>query len=41
MTFTQLQDGASIFLDADPFVYHFAADPGYGAACTQLFKRIE
>lgn len=41
MTFADIPDGASVFLDANPLVYHFAADPQFGAACTGLMKRIE
>ena len=41
MTFADLIAGEAIFLDANPFVYHFVADPQYGAACSQLFQRVE
>jgi predicted nucleic acid-binding protein len=41
MTFDLLPPGAAIFLDANVAVYHFTADPLYGAACTGLLKRIE
>jgi predicted nucleic acid-binding protein len=41
MTFADLIAGEAIFLDANPFVYHFVADPQYGAACSQLPRRIE
>ncbi len=41
MTFADLVAGDAIFLDANLFVYHFASDPRYGAACTQLLQRIE
>ena len=34
MTFADLVAGEAIFLDANAFVYHFAADPRYGAACS-------
>jgi hypothetical protein len=40
MNFAALSSGASIFLDANPFVYHFAADPVFGPACNQLITRI-
>ena len=33
--------GGAIFLDANPFVYHFVSDPQYGAACSGLLQRIE
>jgi predicted nucleic acid-binding protein len=41
MTFAQLPAGATVFLDANTLVYHFAGDPTYGSACTQLLKRVE
>ncbi len=41
MTFTGLPAGATIFLDANPLVYHFAADPVFGPACNQLITRIQ
>lgn len=41
MTFADLVAGEEIFLDANPFVYHFVADPQYGAACSQLLQRVE
>ncbi len=41
MTFADLSDGATIFLDANIFVYHFAQHPTFGAACTALLDRIE
>ena len=34
MTFADLGAGETIFLDANLFVYHFVADPLYGAACS-------
>jgi len=41
MTFADLGAGETIFLDANLFVYHFVADPLYGAACSQLLQRVE
>jgi predicted nucleic acid-binding protein len=41
MTFADLVGGESIFLDANPLVYHFAPHPKFGSACTQLIKRID
>jgi predicted nucleic acid-binding protein len=41
MIFADISDGASVFLDANTFVYHFAADPVYKTPCTQLLDRIE
>jgi predicted nucleic acid-binding protein len=40
-TFTSIPAGASVFLDANTFVYHFTGHPVYGAACTDLLERIE
>jgi predicted nucleic acid-binding protein len=41
MIFTDLLAGASVFLDANTLLYHFTADPKYGASCTDLVERIE
>ena len=41
MTFADLAVGVSIFLDANPLVYHFASDPVFGPASNQLITRIE
>ncbi len=41
MTFASIPSGAAIFLDANTLIYHFGNEPKYGAACTQLIKRIE
>src|SRR5262249_20157485 len=41
MIFSQIPPGASVFLDANTLIYHFSNDLKYGAACTQLVKRIE
>ncbi len=41
MTFADIPDGASVFLDANCLVYHFAADQRFGPPCTNLVKRIE
>jgi predicted nucleic acid-binding protein len=41
VTFDDLLAGESIFLDANPLVYHFAPDPVLGPACNQLIKRIQ
>ena len=40
MTFAQIARGASVFVDANTLVYHFTADPNYGAACKQFVERI-
>ena len=41
MTFAKIPSGVAVFLDANTLVYHFANEPKYGPACTQLVKRIE
>ncbi len=41
MTFASVPSGAATFLDANPLIYHFTNDVKYGAACTQLIKRVE
>ena len=41
MTFTEIPVGTRVFVDANTLVYHFAADPQFGASCTDLVKRIE
>lgn len=41
MTLDLIPAAASIFLDANTVIYHFTADPLYGAGCTRLLKRIE
>jgi predicted nucleic acid-binding protein len=41
MTFTVLPAGATVFLDANTLLYHFAADPKYADPCTDLIERIE
>jgi len=41
MTFASIPSGASVFLDANVFVYSYAADPTYGDACTDLRERVE
>ena len=41
MTLVDLVAGEAMFLDANPFVYHFVADPLYSAACSQLLQRVE
>ncbi len=41
MIFADLLAGASVFLDANTLLYHFTADPQFGAACTELVERIE
>ncbi len=41
MTFADLLPGESVFLDANTLVYHFSSHVAFGAACTQLVRRIE
>ena len=41
MTFPDLLPGESVFLDANTLVYHFSSHATFGAACTQLVRRIE
>jgi len=41
MTFVDLPDGESVFVDANTFVYHFQPHPTWGAACNQFMSRIE
>ncbi len=39
--FADIPDGTTVFIDANPFVYHFIFDPTCGTACTSLLERIE
>ena len=41
MHFTALPAGTSVYVDANVFVYSYAADPTFGAVCTDLLERIE
>ena len=41
MTFADIPSGASVFVDANVFVYNFAPDPQYGPPCRELLERIE
>lgn len=41
MTFADLPAGKSVFLDANPLVYHFAPHSALGLPCSQLIERIE
>ena len=36
MTFADIPAGAAVFLDTNAPIYHFAAHPQYGTACTRL-----
>jgi predicted nucleic acid-binding protein len=41
MTFLQIPLGATVFLDANTLIYHFAPDPVFGPACSDLLIRIK
>jgi predicted nucleic acid-binding protein len=41
MNFTAIPSGASVFLDANVFVYDFGPDPTFGPPSKALLKRIE
>jgi predicted nucleic acid-binding protein len=41
MTFASIPAGTTVFVDANVFVYAFAADPVLGILCTDLLERIE
>jgi predicted nucleic acid-binding protein len=41
MTLADLNDGDSVFLDANILVYHFAPHPTLGPSCNGLVRRIE
>ena len=41
MTLDDVDDGESLFLDANTLVYHFVAHPVFGPACGELMARIE
>jgi len=40
MTFAGIPSQASVFVDANIFVYHFSLDPVLAVPCTQLLDRI-
>jgi len=41
MILRDLADGASVFLDANILVYHFAPHPSFGPSCHELILRVE
>jgi predicted nucleic acid-binding protein len=41
MTFADIPAGATVFLDANTFVYYFVPHPVFGPACSDLLERIE
>lgn len=40
MTFAQIPGNATVFIDANIFVYHFTPDPRFGPDCKMLFDGI-
>jgi predicted nucleic acid-binding protein len=40
VTFADLSMGETLFLDANPLIYYFAADAVFGMSCNQLLARI-
>jgi hypothetical protein len=40
MTFASIPAGSSVFLDANPLVYHFSSHPVFQVPCEQLLQRI-
>src|SRR5262249_21785041 len=40
MTFDDLPTGATVFVDANIFIYYFEPHPVFGPPCQQLFLRI-
>lgn len=40
MTFADLAAGDSVFLDANPLIYHCTVDPVFGSASTDLLDRV-
>jgi predicted nucleic acid-binding protein len=41
MILSSIPQGQSVFVDANTLIYHFAADPMYGVACTDFVRRFE
>jgi predicted nucleic acid-binding protein len=41
MTFADLPAGASVFLDANTFIYAFGPDPTLGPPCNDLLDAVE
>jgi predicted nucleic acid-binding protein len=41
MTLATLASGTAVFVDANILIYHIAAHPIFGAACTSFVRRIE
>jgi predicted nucleic acid-binding protein len=40
MILADIRAGETVYIDANVLVYHFSADPQYGAACTNFFDRV-
>lgn len=41
MILASLPSGSHVFVDANIFVYSFAADPNFGTPCSEFFDRIQ
>jgi predicted nucleic acid-binding protein len=41
MKLDSIPSASRVFVDANIFIYHFVADPNYGAECSRLIQRIE
>lgn len=41
MIFTDIPNGARVFVDANCLIYHFGPDPVLGPPCRQLMERID
>lgn len=41
MNLASLPSGSHVFVDANIFVYSFAADPTFGAPCNDFFDRVQ
>ncbi len=41
MIFSDIPTSASLFIDANTFVYHFGPHPTFGHGCTELLDRIK
>lgn len=41
MTFGDIPHAASVFIDANTFVYYFSPHAQFGRACTELLQRVQ
>jgi predicted nucleic acid-binding protein len=41
MIYSDLPAGATVFVDAGPFIYHFEPNPIFGPASTDMLERVE